>query len=61
MVINAELWGALEDLQVTWNLGLKQVVLEMDNVAAIQFIQIFSTEHHHSVELQAIKELLQLF
>ncbi|MFQ6670886.1 hypothetical protein Gotur_035609 [Gossypium turneri] len=60
-VLNAKLWGALEGLQLAWNLGLKRVAFEMDSTVAIHLIQATSIEHHHLVVSQAIKDLFQLY
>ncbi|KAK9139614.1 hypothetical protein Scep_009295 [Stephania cephalantha] len=32
-IFYAELWGALVGLQLAWSLGLRRIILEVDNVA----------------------------
>lgn len=40
----AELWGALEGLQLAWGLSLETMILEMDNTKAIEVIQANENE-----------------
>ncbi|KAH1073126.1 hypothetical protein J1N35_025454 [Gossypium stocksii] len=55
----AELWGALEGLQLAWGLGLKRVILKMDSTEVIQVIQANVVGQHFSAVIQDIKNLLQ--
>lgn len=48
-VIMTELWGALEGFQIAWNIGLKQLILEMNSIDAIQVIQGNGGEQHYSI------------
>ncbi|MBA0614204.1 hypothetical protein Godav_014529 [Gossypium davidsonii] len=58
-MLMAELWDILDGLQLVWNLSLKKVILETDNIEAIQAIQEVGKEQHDSSVIYSIKELIQ--
>ncbi|KAK9081324.1 hypothetical protein Syun_031103 [Stephania yunnanensis] len=59
-VFGAELWGALQGLQLAWDMGFRQIVLELDNKSVVELLngeKIPLNQHRHIVSL--IRQLLQ--
>ncbi|KAK9104595.1 hypothetical protein Scep_021439 [Stephania cephalantha] len=59
-IFGAELWGALQGLQLAWDMSFRQVVLELDNKSVVELLNgenISLNQHRHIVSL--IRQLLQ--
>ncbi|CAN1339695.1 Putative ribonuclease H protein At1g65750 [Linum perenne] len=54
----AEMRGAIEGLNRTWNAGFRRVVLRLDSKAAIALLNnISNTSHQHGLESLSFQEL----
>lgn len=57
--LNAELWGICLDLQLAWNLGARQVVIEVDSLLAVDLVSRCSAHVNNNFSLvDGIKHLM---
>ena len=61
-IMQAEMWGIFHGLQLAWQLGVRQVIVELDSMSAICFIKYgWPALHPASSLLEDIRRSLQLF
>ncbi|CAN1800931.1 Putative ribonuclease H protein At1g65750 [Linum perenne] len=59
-ITRAELRGAIEGLQRTWDGGYRKVQLFMDSMAAISLLkEVHHTSHQHGLEILQLRELCE--
>ncbi|KAE8679315.1 hypothetical protein F3Y22_tig00111402pilonHSYRG01195 [Hibiscus syriacus] len=58
-VLDAELWGVVVGLEVAWNLGLRDVMIETDNKDVIQLLQQRKEMNQSSSMIPYVVRLLQ--
>lgn len=55
-----ETWGVFDELTQAWNLGLHQIMMEMDNLKLLKLLSIECDSMVLSKVVQAIKELIRI-
>lgn len=61
-IMQAELWGILHGLQLAWQLGVQQVLVESDSMSAIRLVKYgWPALHPASSLLEEIRRSLSLF
>ncbi|CAI0458485.1 unnamed protein product [Linum tenue] len=59
-ITRAELRGAVEGLQLAWNLGYRRIRLEVDSQCAIQLLRSQDNpDHQHAAIIHRFQEMLQ--
>ncbi|CAL1392737.1 unnamed protein product [Linum trigynum] len=57
-ITRAEIWGAIRDLQLAWDLGYKRVELQLDSTTAVRLLsETASTDNQHAILVLSFHEL----